>query len=254
MRTNWPWPSRSSARTTAPFITAVNNAKVTLSQAFNVRQQLDDAVPETPAQRRDLLTRVIVAAAKADQELEAQQEAFEKLRDLVINAPTRLDALTQQVVDITARIEPSEQTLAELHSEFADAALVSVAGNVTPRRTGSRSATTTSPGRGSWPPARSPVSQAELVDTIRAAESALGQAQSLLDAVDSAASDISRAAATLPSAIADIQAGIEAAATSCGRTTCRMPEIWPPPAAPRLRPSATPRATGTADPLGAFTN
>ena len=32
---------------TAPFSQAVTNAKTTLAQAFNVRQILDDAVPET---------------------------------------------------------------------------------------------------------------------------------------------------------------------------------------------------------------
>ena len=51
---------------------AVDDAKTALAQAFNVRQILDDAVPETPQQRRDLLTRVIVAAARADRELDAQ--------------------------------------------------------------------------------------------------------------------------------------------------------------------------------------
>ena len=63
---------------TEPFSRAVANAKTTLAQAFNVRQILDDAVPETPQQRRDLLTRVVVAAAKADRELDAQREAFEQ--------------------------------------------------------------------------------------------------------------------------------------------------------------------------------
>ena len=42
-----------------------------------MRQILDDAVPETAQQRRDLLTRVVVAAAKADRELDAQRDAFE---------------------------------------------------------------------------------------------------------------------------------------------------------------------------------
>ena len=115
---------------TEPFSRAVTNAKTTLAQAFNVRQILDDAVPETQLQRRDLLTRVVVAAAKADRELDAQSEAFEKLRDLLINAPNRLDALTQQMVDLTARIGPSEQALAALHSQFDAAALTSVADNV----------------------------------------------------------------------------------------------------------------------------
>ncbi len=118
------------AAQTEPFSRAVTNARTTLAQAFNVRQILDDAVPETPQQRRDLLTRVVVAAAKADRELEAQSEAFEKLRDLVINAPSRLDALTQQMVDLTARIGPSEQALAALHNQFDAAALTSVADNV----------------------------------------------------------------------------------------------------------------------------
>ena len=52
--------------------------------------------------------------------------------------------------------------------------------------------------------------QSGLVDSIRAAESALGQARTLLDAVDSAATDINRAVAALPAAIADIQNGINA--------------------------------------------
>lgn len=56
-------------------------------------------------------------------------------------------------------------------------------------------------------------SQAGLVDSVRAAESALGQARTLLDAVDSAATDINRATAALPAAIADIQNGINAAGT-----------------------------------------
>ena len=47
----------------------------------------------------------------------------------------------------------------------------------------------------------------ELVDCVRGAESALQQATTMLDAVDSAASDIRRAVATLPSAIEDIHRG-----------------------------------------------
>src|SRR3984885_6905495 len=116
---------------TQPFTRAVDNAKSALSQAFTVRQQLDDAIPETRAQRRELLTEVIVAAARADVELESQREAFEEMRDLVVNAPSRLDALTQQIVDLTARIAPAEQRMTELHNEFDSAALASVATNVT---------------------------------------------------------------------------------------------------------------------------
>ena len=237
---------------TAPFSKAVAAAKTALAQAFNVRQILDDAVPETAQQRRDLLTRVVVAAAKADRELDSQREAFEELRDLVINAPTRLDALTQQMVDVTARIGPAQQTLAALHKQFCDSALVSVAGNVETAKqrlafadqniTNGRTLVSRPAGR-----------QSGLVDSIRAAESALGQARTLLDAVDNASTDISRAVTTLPSAIADIQNGINQAATQLAQGhSAHAVELGAARDA-AVKAVADAQNLGTADPLGTFT-
>jgi uncharacterized membrane protein YgcG/BMFP domain-containing protein YqiC len=237
---------------TAPFSQAVAGAKTTLSQAFNVRQILDDAVPETPQQRRDLLTRVVVAAAKADRELDAQREAFEQLRDLVINAPSRLDALTQQLVDLTARITPSKQALAELHRQFSDSALASVAGNVeTAKQRLAFADQNITNGRTliSRPADR----QSGLVDAVRAGESAIGQARMLLDAVDSAATDINRAVAALPAAITDIQNGINQAETQLAQgNTPHAVELGAARVA-AVNAVAGAQRTGTADPLGAFT-
>lgn len=238
---------------TAPFAEAVRNAKTTLTQAFNVRQQLDDAIPETPAQRRDLLTRVVVAAAKADRELDARKEEFARLRDLVINAPARLNKMTQQLVDITARIEPSQQKLAELHNEFDAAALTSVADNVdtakellefADRNIGRARELAERPVAGR---------QTELVESVRAGESALGQANSLLDAVDSAASDIRRAAAGLPAAIEDIKAGIaQAGALLAQGSVPQADQLTAARDAAAAAVAAAERA-GTVDPLGTFT-
>ncbi|CDO05689.1 TPM domain-containing protein [Mycolicibacterium cosmeticum] len=238
---------------TAPFVAAVDAAKTTLGQAFNVRQILDDTVPETPAQRRDLLTRVVVAAAKADRELEAQRGAFAALRDLVINAPARLDTLTQQMVDLSARIGPSEQTLAGLHQQFADAALTSVAGNVETAKqrlafadqniTNARNLV-----------ARPVGSQAGLVDSVRAAESALGQARTLLDAVDSAATDINRAIAALPAAIADIQNGIDAAGAQLAQGNLTQAAALTAARDAAVQAVSAAKGAGGTDPLGAFTS
>lgn len=237
---------------TAPFSTAVTAAKTTLAQAFNVRHILDDAVPETPQQRRDLLTRVIVAAAKADRELDKQREAFSQLRDLVINAPTRLDALTQQMVDLTARIVPAEQTLAGLHQQFSPAALHSVADNAETAKhrlafadqniTNARTLVARPAGR-----------QSGLVDSIRAAESALGQARTMLDAIDSAATDINRAIATLPDAITDIQNGIKAAGTQLAQGGIAETEALTAARDAATRAVTKAQANGNTDPLGAFT-
>jgi TPM domain len=237
---------------TEPFSHAVNNAKTTLAQAFNVRHILDDAVPETPQQRRDLLTRVVVAAAKADRELDAQIEAFDKLRDLVINAPSRLDTLTQQMVDLTARVGPSGQTLASLHNQFDAAALTSVTDNVENAKQRLQFADQNiTNARGLV--ARPAGQQMGLVDAIRAAESSLGQARALLDAIDSAGTDINRAVATLPSAIADLQNGISQANAQLqqGNTPQRAELTAARDAA--VGAVAEAQKNGSTDPLGAFT-
>jgi uncharacterized membrane protein YgcG len=238
---------------TEPFTRAVNNAKAALAQAFTVRQQLDDAIPETAAQRRDLLTRVVVSAAQADRELDAQSDAFHELRDLVINAPAKLDTLTQQLVDITARIAPSQQKLADLHNEFDSAALTSVSGNVTAAQERLSFADhNITRGREL---AAHPVAgeQAALVDSVRAAESALGQARSMLDAVDSAESDIKRAAGMLPSAIADIQNGIAQADAQLREGKISNADELSAARLTATKAVDTAQASGSTDPLGAFT-
>lgn len=237
---------------TADFRRAVTNAKTTLAQAFNVRHVLDDAVPETPMQRRDLLTRVIVAAANADKELEAQREAFGQLRDLVINAPSRLDTLTQQMVDLTARLAPAEQTLTQLHSRFSDSALVSVAGNIDQARQRLAFADeniTTARGLVSRPADR----QSGLVDAIHSAEAALGQARTLLDAVDSAATDIGRAVAGLPAAIADLQNGINQAGTQLARGNLAVATQLSDARDAAVAAVSHAQSAGSTDPLGSFT-
>jgi TPM domain len=241
------------AQRTEPFTQAVNNAKGTMSHAFTVRQQLDDATPETPAQRRQLLTQVIVSAAGADRELEAQTAAFEKLRDLVVNAASRLDALTQQVVELTARIEPAKQRLAELNKEFGPAALTSVSGNIaTVKERLAFADRNISSARALADHAVSG-QQGGLVDAVRATESALGQARALLDAVDNAAGDIRHAVDTLPSVLTDIKAGIQHATEQLQRENSKSAHTSELVAARDAATRAVDAAGGgSADPLGTF--
>ncbi len=195
---------------TEPFSKAVTNAQAALSQAFTVRQHLDDDATLPAEQRRQLLTQVIVTAASADRELDSQTEAFEQLRNLVINAPSLLDGLTQQYVELTTRVAPTEQRLAELHNEFDAAALTSVSGNVaTAKERLAFADRNIGSARAVAGQSATAGQQTGLVDSFRAAESALGQARALLDAVDSAADDIRRAIAELPSVMAEVQAGVE---------------------------------------------
>ena len=238
---------------TATFAAAVDSARTTLQQAFAVRQKLDDTVPDPLPERRDLLTRVVVSAAKANRELEAQTESFHQMRDLVFNAPERLDALTRRLVDVTAQINPSEQKLTELRGEFAESALASVSRNVT-AATERLEFAEKAISRGRELAAKPVAGEVgELVDCVRGAESALQQANTMLDAVDSAASDIRRAVSALPSAIEDIQRGITSAAEQlAGGGLGKSAELSSARDA-AVKAVTNAQSVGAADPLGAFT-
>ncbi len=238
---------------TAPFATAVDNARTTLKQAFAVRQKLDDDVPEPLPERRDLLTRVVVSAAKANRELDTQTEAFHQMRDLVFNAPERLDVLTQQLVTVTARIEPCQQKLDQLHTEFDESALASVSRNVNAakERVGFADEAIT---RGRDLAAKPVAGEVgDLVDCVRGAESALQQATTMLDAVDSAASDIRRAVSALPGAIEDIQRGIAQAGEQLAQGGLAKTAELSAARDAAVKAVTAAQSTGTADPLGAFT-
>jgi chromosome segregation ATPase len=199
---------------------------------------------------------VIVSAARADRELESQREAFEEMRDLVVNAPSRLDGLTQQMVELTARIGPAGERMTQLHNEFDPAALTSVTTNVATAK--DRLAFADENLTHARDLAAKPVSgqQSGLVDAVLAAESALGQARALLDAVDSAANDIRHAVATLPSLIAGIQTGIEHADTqlqSAQKTKAAHIRELASARDAASKALGAARASGSADPLGAFT-
>ena len=238
---------------TAPFAAAVDNARQTLKQAFTVRQKLDDDVPEPLPERRDLLTRVVVSAAKANKELDTQSAAFRQMRDLVFNAPERLDALTQQLVTVTARLDPSDQKLAQLRTEFDDGALASVARNVTAAR--ERVAFADDAITRGRELAAKPVAGevGDLIDCVRGAESSLQQANTMLDAVDSAASDIRRAVSTLPAAIEDIQRGISQAGEQLAKGGLAKSAELSTARDAAVRAVSAAQTSGSTDPLGTFT-
>jgi len=202
--------SEFGAAQTEPFTRAFTSAKEALAHAFTLRQRLDDNIPETPEQQRDLLVELISSCGKADSELDARVTEFDGMRDLLIDAPQRLDTLTQEMVALTTRVPDSEKTLADLVTEFPANVLAPILDNVTQARdrlafadqniTAGREAT-----------ARPAGQQGAAVAAIRAAEGAVGQARTLLDAVDHGAENIRAAIAGLPAAIEDARADMAAA-------------------------------------------
>ncbi|MFD6857676.1 TPM domain-containing protein [Rhodococcus sp. NPDC060090] len=194
-----------------PFDRAYDQARTALTSAFEIRQRLDDDIPETPQQQRDMLVQLISSCGKANDDLDAQVEAFDNMRNLLLDAPERLDALTQRAIGLRARLPRSETILAQLRSEFPAGALAPVVENVTLAEEEIAFAEK-AVDEGRTAVARPAGEQGDAVRAIREAEGALGHGAMLLDALDHAAEDIRRAIATLPEAMEDAAQGIADAA------------------------------------------
>ncbi|MGS2809706.1 TPM domain-containing protein [Nocardia sp. MW-W600-9] len=232
-----------------PFRTALNAARAATAKAFTIRQQLDDAVPETPDQQRAMLVDLLSTAGKADRELDAQVTDFDAMRDLLIDAPARLDGLTRDIVDLTARTPASEAELARLNSAYPASVLAPIHDNVrmaAERMTFAEQNIDTARAALTRPVGQ----QGGAVAAIRAAEGAIGQARTLLDAVDRAATNIQQARDGLPAALDELRADLAAAAAL---TEYGGPDLAT--AAGTATSTLNTAATGAeSDPLGAFHN
>ncbi len=230
-----------------PFRTALDAARAATAKAFTIRQQLDDAVPETPDQQRSMLIDLISTAGRADRELDTQVTDFDAMRDLLIDAPARLDGLTRDIVDLTARQPASEAELARLNSAYPASVLAPIHDNVrmaAERMTFAEQNIDTARTALTRPVGQ----QGGAVAAIRAAEGAIGQARTLLDAVDQAATNIQQARDGLPAALDELRADLAAAAA--------LTEYGGPELAAAVGAATTTVNTAAAgvdaDPLGAF--
>lgn len=65
---------------TGDYAAAIRRARDRLAEAFRLRQRLDDAEPDTPAQRTEWSERIVELCASADAALDEQAAAFARLR------------------------------------------------------------------------------------------------------------------------------------------------------------------------------
>ncbi|MFC7878261.1 TPM domain-containing protein [Isoptericola sp. NPDC057391] len=186
---------------TQDFSTALEAARADVAQAFHLRQQLDDDVPEDEPQRRRLLTGILELTDHAGASLDAQTEAFDELRALQQRAPELLDETEQRAGEIEARVPVARETLDGLAASYPTSALASVRGNpdqatalVAHARDAVASGRAALTGR----------TRAASVAHLRAAQNALGQAATLLDAVDQAGAQLATAGADLDKGLASI--------------------------------------------------
>ena len=186
---------------TQDFSAALEAAKADVGQAFHLRQELDDDVPEDERRRRQLLAGILELTEHAGASLDAQTDAFDELRALQQRAPELLEQTEQRAGEIEARVPVARETLDGLAASYPTSALASVRGNpaqatalVAHAREAVASGRAALTGR----------TRAAAVAHLRAAQNALGQAATLLDAVDQAGAQLATAGADLDKGLASI--------------------------------------------------
>ncbi|WP_323446905.1 TPM domain-containing protein [Streptomyces yaizuensis] len=183
-----------------PFQEAVGSAKGELTAAFRLRQQLDDAHPEDDATRRRMLDEIVARCTAANRRLDAEADAFDRLRALERNAPQALAAARAQWTELNGRTVTAEATLTMMRQRYAPSAAAPVAAD--PGQAAERLLFAGN----SLDRARTAVDASDngaAAVQVRAAESALAQAGRLLTAVDRRATELAEATGRLPGALTE---------------------------------------------------
>ncbi|PRB08315.1 TPM domain-containing protein [Microbacterium sp. MYb64] len=114
---------------TSTFTEVVAKAKGKLDEAFSLKQQLDDEIPDTDQQRRDWHLQIIRLCESADNALDANVAAFDELRKLEQNAEQALAQLKAHREVAASAVAAAPAALQALSAEYDASALQTVTGN-----------------------------------------------------------------------------------------------------------------------------
>ena len=192
---------------TRPFTKAMNHSTLTLQKAFQLQQQLNDNLPKSTAERRQMLVEIISSCGQADDALDEQAADFAHMRDLLINAGSKLDELTRRTVDLRGRLPQSRTLLSSLSGSYSEEALSSIADNPEMAEVSLTEAEKLLD-RGRELQSKPAGQQGPLVGIIRDAEHALEVSDRLLTGVENAENSISSAKANLPALIEEVEGEI----------------------------------------------
>lgn len=186
------------------FRKALRAAREELNAAFELRQRLDDAEPEPPQARQQMLTEIIERCRRAQAGLDEQTERFRELRDLERRAPEIIAEERAKLDSIEKRVPEAEAAIERL-AAYAESAWRPVAGNVT--EAGKRLALARELAS-AGAQALAANDRTRAARSAKAMQDARGQATQLLDAIATIEQAIRDAEANLPAAIADVRTDI----------------------------------------------
>jgi hypothetical protein len=190
---------------TAEFTAVIDAAKAKMSEAFDLKQKLDDEIEDTIHDRRAWHIRIIQLCDEIDDILDDNTEAFDALRKLEPNAPQELERVRAERAALQPVLAGAAPALAGLAAAYDQAALSSVADN--PAQAQNRAeladrsieaATQAIAGSQSGPAAFA----------IRTAEQSVAQATQLVQAITTLGSELAAIETQARALVAELQGDI----------------------------------------------
>ena len=193
---------------TTEFEAALATAKQSLDEAFELKQKLDDATPDSEQEARTWNERIIALCEASNSLLDEKAADFDELRKLEQNAPEALARVQEQRTQAAASVDAAAGRLQSLTAAYAPEALATVADN--PEQARQRlafadeqlAAAQTAIGAGDG---------GEAAVGIRAAEEAVGQAALLGTAIEKLATDLAEGERSATALVTELEADIAAA-------------------------------------------
>ena len=190
---------------TDAFTAALDGARKHLSRCFELRKILDDDIPETEPQQRQMYTEILQRCSEAVGEIRAQEEAFNKRRGIEANLPTSIAETTQRADETEQAIIMAETILVTLSAAYPASSLTSVA------QAPEQARRLLTAGHTALDQARDSVEASQgatAVEQVRIAQGSIAQAGELAAQVTGARERLQSAARDLETAIASISSDL----------------------------------------------
>lgn len=186
------------------FQSAIDRAEALVGNGHQLVTELDDTIPETPAQQKQMLLQLAEVSARAEESLDEQRERFDEMRRMLVNGDTTVDTLRRRTVTARSRLDLARSTLAVLGQRYPAEKLASIEDNPELAQALIESA------ESELDQARTALqdptgNQGAAVDQIMHAAEAVEKAETFLDAVENASTDIASATAELPALIEEVR-------------------------------------------------
>lgn len=192
-----------------PFAVAIAEAKEQLRAAFELRQKLDDNIPDTEADQRAWLGEIIARCSGAKDSLDSHTDSFSQLREVEQRGPEVLEQLRSSRPRVEEELIAARTSLAAMRNRYTPAILTQLEANLTEATARLRFVAECIESAAGELAAGETATAAV---SLRAGEAALDQARTLAQSPEVLAGELAESARQLEEALTDLRGDLQVVA------------------------------------------